>query len=220
MDFYQKDYDSLTATGNPENISARILHKSLERGLSKMAFPMVLEVGANRGEHSLFVKHAFNQYISSDLHVPAEGSEYSSDNRLTYETQNVEQLSYSSNTFDRVISTCLFHHLPNPEIGFIEVRRVAKIGGLISILLPTDPSISYRSLRSLATVLPAKRVGRAEEINLIHAREHRNHFYSLRNLLNHVFVRDSIDIIYPTKIPLTIFNPFLVYSIVKSATND
>jgi ubiquinone/menaquinone biosynthesis C-methylase UbiE len=46
------------------------------------------------------------------------------------ETQiaNVESLPFQDNSFDRVIATCLFHHLENPTKGFEQIRRVTKEG--------------------------------------------------------------------------------------------
>jgi phosphatidylethanolamine/phosphatidyl-N-methylethanolamine N-methyltransferase len=220
LDFYQNSYASLAATGDPRNFSAKILHAALESGLRGKTFKQVLEVGANRGEHSLFVKHNFEKYTASDLVLPEGGSEYTQDQRIVFDLQNVEHLTYSDEIFDRVVSTCLFHHIPNPEKGFAELRRVTKVGGLISILLPTDPCFTYRYLRYFATVIPAKRIGKDKEIQLIHAREHRNHFYGLRTLIHHTFDSDEIKVLYPTKIRVAAANPFLVFQIVKSSTND
>jgi ubiquinone/menaquinone biosynthesis C-methylase UbiE len=56
---------------------------------------------------------------------------------------DVENLPFEDAYFDRVISTCLLHHLENPEQGISEILRVVKSGGTIDILVPNDPSFIY-----------------------------------------------------------------------------
>src|SRR5699024_1302568 len=41
---------------------------------------------------------------------------------------------FSDNTFDFVISSCVFCSVPNPVAGFEEIRRVVKPGGKIIML--------------------------------------------------------------------------------------
>src|SRR5699024_2644057 len=45
-----------------------------------------------------------------------------------------ENLGFSDNTFDVVISSCVFCSVPNPVAGFKEIRRVVKHEGKIIML--------------------------------------------------------------------------------------
>ena len=65
-------------------------------------------------------------------------------------------------------------------------------GGLVSLLLPTDPGITYRMVRRITSLRRAKRHGLLEQARLIHAREHRNHYTSLMVLVRHVFREDVV----------------------------
>jgi ubiquinone/menaquinone biosynthesis C-methylase UbiE len=64
---------------------------------------------------------------------------------------DVEELPFKSESFDRVISTCLFHHLGNPLKGFEELRSVTRKGQTISILIPNDPGMMYRFLTGVTS---------------------------------------------------------------------
>jgi hypothetical protein len=71
-------------------------------------------------------------------------------------------------------------------------RRVIKPNGVISIALPNDPGIVYRLLRAMTTLRYARKVNKKTEIQLIHAKEHRNHFLSLEWLIREIFAKDEI----------------------------
>jgi SAM-dependent methyltransferase len=105
---------------------------------------------------------------------------------------NVENLPFANKSFDRVISTCLFHHLENPIKGFEQIRRVTKVGGKISILIPNDPGIVYRALRRITTLRNAKKLNLFTEAQIIHAIEHRNHYLGLESLLEYDFKNDEL----------------------------
>ena len=47
---------------------------------------------------------------------------------------DVENMSFDDNTFDTVITSCVFCSVPHPIIGLKEIRRVCKRGGKILML--------------------------------------------------------------------------------------
>jgi SAM-dependent methyltransferase len=117
-----------------------------------------------------------------------------------------------------VISTCLFHHLNDPFSGFSEIRRVTKVGGTASILIPNDPGIFYRILRSLTTNRNARKKGLKAEANLNHALEHRNHYLQLNALLREVFKSDRIiQNNYPFRIKGYDINALTTFHIVRTS---
>jgi ubiquinone/menaquinone biosynthesis C-methylase UbiE len=150
----------------------------------------VLEVGANQGEHLRYVVKDFSLYTMSDI----RNVELSiSDARVKFQQANLESLPFGDSIFDRVICTCVFHHVTNPERGFEEIRRVLKDGGTFSLMLPNDPGLAYRTFRRLTSLIKAQKLGILSEARLAHSREHRNHYLSLKVILEWVFRTDQIN---------------------------
>jgi SAM-dependent methyltransferase len=136
--------------------------------------------------------------------------------RVENQIADVESLPFADKSFDRVISTCLFHHLDNPIKGFEQLRRVTKDGGKVSILIPNDPGIVYRSLRRATTLQNAKKLGLYTEAEFIHAIEHRNHYLQLKTLLESQFKKDKIfSSSFPFKFSSYNLNALTVFHIHK-----
>jgi ubiquinone/menaquinone biosynthesis C-methylase UbiE len=109
----------------------------LETKLSNKHFSKVLEVGAGSGEHLEFINHGFETLVISDLtlpippgHILDKVKQHTDNGRIIeFKSENVENLSYSNSEFDRVIATCLLHHVEKPHDALLEIRRVTKNGG-------------------------------------------------------------------------------------------
>ena len=222
--FYTDRYSSVCVTAQ-NGLAAKSLHQSLELGHSKKHYSKVLEVGGNKGEHIPHVKHSFDRYVLTDLRKIDE-SELKAlffGSPVEFKIADCQDLPFESDSFDRVIATCLFHHLPDPEAAFSELRRVAKLsrGGVIDILIPTDPGMMYRIARQLTSLRKARSLGLYEEIQLTHAREHRNHCGALLKLLDHVFAEDSVSIRnYPFMIKSWNLNLFSAIRIQAKSEKD
>ena len=50
--------------------------------------------------------------------------------------EDVENLSFSDNTIDMIVSNDVFEHVPNPSTAFTECARVLKAGGLMLATIP------------------------------------------------------------------------------------
>jgi phosphatidylethanolamine/phosphatidyl-N-methylethanolamine N-methyltransferase len=213
-DFYQQIYGNLSATAIDGSLSNRVLHKSLELGLKNSSFANILEIGGNKGEHIKYVNCSYEKYVCSDLEIPKGEITQSFGPKVEFVIQNAESLTFESNSFDRVIFTCVLHHLSDPCIALRNARRVTKDGGLISIAVPNDPGLMYRFLRSLTTLRNSKKMNKFNEVQLIHAKEHRNHFLSLEWLIREAFVDDVIS---KVSIPFVFssynLNPLTIYQI-------
>jgi len=183
-------------------------------------FPQVLEIGAGTGEHLAFVRHDFERYVLTDLDAKtlevAKGklnSKYG--NKLQYETQSAEGLSYADNTFDRLIATHVLEHIYQPHLALKEWRRVVKNGGVLSILIPTDPGIAWRLGRHLG---PRKNaIAQGIAYDYVMAREHVNSCNNLIALLRHYFP-DRTEAWWPFPIPSIDLNLFFVcHAVVNKA---
>lgn len=191
--WYKNNYNKVNATAIEDSISFKVLHGLIEFGVKSTHGIKILEIGGNKGEHVYFVKPGWNSYLLTDINsIDASTENILKSVNVMFEIADAEKLEYADGTFDRVIVTCVMHHLANPEKAFREIRRVLKPGGKADILLPNDPGLVYRLLRNLTTVRKAKKVGLRAEVEIVHAREHRNHYLALEVLLKNVFKNDSV----------------------------
>jgi phosphatidylethanolamine/phosphatidyl-N-methylethanolamine N-methyltransferase len=140
-EFYSNGYLVGENPYTPRGAFHRISHQQLEQGVLG-GFPRVLEVGADKGQHYPFVKHSFDSYTMSDILQPA--FLLTQGDKIDYVVADVQNLPFENATFDRSISTCLLHHVQSVDRALREMDRVTKPGGLISILVPSDPGVLYR----------------------------------------------------------------------------
>jgi hypothetical protein len=77
----------------------------------------------------------------------------------------------------------------------MEIRRVTKVSGEISIALPTDPGTLNGLVKKLITYPKARRIG-IRNPEFIYALEHRNQAKGLVSLINEVFGEDDLNVRY------------------------
>jgi len=214
-EWYKVNYSRVNATAVSNSLANKVLHKLIEKPFKSNLGLEILEVGANRGEHLKFVHPDFLRYVMTDLR-PIVNLIQGGIARVENQIADVESLPFADKSFDRVISTCLFHHLENPIKGFEQLRRVTKDGGKVSILIPNDPGIVYRFLRRVTTLRNAKKLSLYTEAELIHAIEHRNHYLQLKTLLESQFKNDKILVSsFPFKFSSYNLNALTVFHIHK-----
>lgn len=93
---------------------------------------VILEIGTGRGEHFNFVRNDFKEYVLSDISSwgRSEIEEIlQTDVRTSFKLENIENLTFSDNTFDRVIVSCVLIHVDQPFLALEELKRVTKKGG-------------------------------------------------------------------------------------------
>jgi SAM-dependent methyltransferase len=217
-DWYRNHYSAVSATADGSFFHT-YMHRRMERRVdSTRSYDRVLEVGGNRGEHIPFVKHPFREYLLTDLHPPTLIPELAGDSRIRTEACDVADIPHPSASFDRVIATCLLHHVASPFKAAQEMRRVAAPGGLITILVPTDPGLAYRVGRALSSGRAARRRGLTDRYRLLGALDHPNHFLSIKEQVLHVFRDDRLSIDWsPWRVPSMSLNAFTVFSVSKSS---
>ena len=126
--WYKEQYQTCTYC-NAAGVSQKIMHKSIEKNhRSKKYFDSVLEIGANRGEHLQFVRHGFRSYVLTDINnfdiVDLSPTEQRKG--LKFQVEDACSLSFSSEYFDRVLCSCVLHHVLDAESALLELRRVLK----------------------------------------------------------------------------------------------
>ncbi|MFJ8581172.1 class I SAM-dependent methyltransferase [Micromonospora sp. NPDC093277] len=209
---WYEDHYSTTAATADGSLFERYLHRSMEAPYGpEVRYARVLEVGGNRGEHVPYVRHQFDEYLLTDLREPRPTERVAADPRIRVAACDVSELPYPDGGFDRVIATCLLHHLPDPFAALREMRRVAAPGGTVTILLPTDPGVVYRLGKALTSGRAARRQGIADLYQVVTALDHRNHFPSLLAQVRHVFGTDGVAVSWrPFRVPGWHLNAFSV----------
>lgn len=187
--FYREMYGDLV-DGGAVGIFHRLTHRSLERPYGpRDSFPRVIELGSGSGEHLPFVRHSFESYAMVDLRAPSEPSE---DPRVSYVEADVHALPLESDSCDRLIATCLLHHLAEPFRALEEMRRVVRPGGALSIMIVSDPGIAYRAIQRISSGRRYRKSGFADW-RALHAMEHRNHAWSLQQMIKYAFKDDTLQ---------------------------
>ena len=195
-DWYDASYEKVNLTGRPNSFSARKIHNLIEVGRPIGNFTKCLEVGSNNLSHLPFVRHAWDEYYLVDLRPKAKGDGHAEKilSGISFCQSDVHHLPFEDNKFDRVISTCLFHHLDDPLNAMRELKRVVKPGGVIDLFLPCDPGLFYRTIRFLTTGLRAKKLGLSLESRYMNAIEHRNHIKSLVLMFEYIYGPENLKV--------------------------
>ena len=211
--FYNEFYDSVICKAGFGARSVRSTHRDMESKYSQNEYEDCLELGGGNGEHLNFVKHDFKRYVLLDLRGSKLENPWRDDSRIHSLKGNAENVPFPDQTFDRIIVTCLLHHVQNPEKVLLEIRRLLKIGGMATIFLPCDPGFLVRLARSLTTARKASKIG-FKGYSLMIVREHRNHIGGLLTMLKFVFRSEKVTLQWrPFFVPSWNLNAYVVIHI-------
>jgi ubiquinone/menaquinone biosynthesis C-methylase UbiE len=115
----------------------------------------VLEIGAGVGTVSAFLSETYGMnVIGTDFdpkQIELARKLYPEGSRLQYAIEDATKLSYPNESFDLVIAHNVFHHLPQWEDAFGEVRRVLRPGGYLDWLDLEFSTPIRRLLNSVAS---------------------------------------------------------------------
>lgn len=192
----------------------RASHRLIERKFGpRDHFGSVLEIGAGTGEHIRFVRHGFDEYILSDINAKAlevaQAKLAGMDRgKVRFETQDESGLKYDDNRFDRVVAVHVLEHIYKPHLALKEWCRVLKTGGVLSVLIPTDPGLAWRLGRRLGPRRNALAAGIAYDY--VMAREHVNSCSNLVAILRHYFSNRQ-EVWWPLAFPSVDLNLFLAF---------
>lgn len=187
-------------------------HKALERTPFDIApNAKVLELGANLGEHLPYVKDNFSSYVLTDYRNTGFKT---TNTKVSFAVVDAQDLSFRDEGFDRVLMTCVLHHLSDPERCLREIRRVTKRNGLVSFTLPCDPGIAYRAAKFIGPYRHVSRQITQSDPRYLHYRQHKNHYPGLYSLVEEVFKKDKIKRYpWPLRFPSWNLNLFMTFQI-------
>ncbi|MCP9291076.1 methyltransferase domain-containing protein [Gracilimonas sediminicola] len=100
----------------------------------------VLDISAGTGYLAKYIQQndwEFGEFVLNDVSSEMLGKaqeKVGSDDRYRFTGYSAEQMSFETNSFDRVISMNAFHNYPNQEAVIQEVYRVLKPGGMFYLL--------------------------------------------------------------------------------------
>jgi len=200
-EYYESHYSAVVHTGLA-GIVQSAFHRAVESPFtSSKGFPTVVEVGATNAEHIPFVRHQFSRYVMVDIRDSGAAREAArvasvggrSVEFLVDDAQTLAALPQCS--VDRLVSMCLLHHLSEPDRALRRWRQVVRPGGTISIFLPCDPGLLWRTGRRFTTFRSAKRIGLDSTLlRYLNAIDHRNHVGSLLAMAKGVFADDRLRV--------------------------
>ena len=176
-------------------------HRLLEIHHSRDAnFKSVLEIGGGTGEHLAHVRHHFDTYMIIDISEIAEKNlvippSIPSD-KVHFILADASEMPFEDNCFDRVLGTCVLHHIPNLELAVLESRRVAKDGAYIDFYVPCDPGMIYRWARHWTSHFKQKKLMKLSwsEVKYLWATEHRNHYLGVIFTVREIFKDDEVEV--------------------------
>lgn len=211
---FSQIYDDSNYSGPLQSSVMRASHRLLEKAHGqKSHYGRVLEVGAGTGEHLPFVRHTFDEYVLTDLDaktldVARSKLGGSHSGRLVFEVQTGEGLAYPDDTYDRVVAIHVLEHIYQPHLALKEWFRVLKHGGVLSVLIPTDPGLAWRLGRHMGPRRNAIAQGIAYDY--VMAREHVNPCLNLIAILRHYFP-ESTESWWPLPVPSVDLNLFFAF---------
>lgn len=220
-EYYEKYFDDLCNSGI-QGKGSSFIHNKIEKYWKNTKPFKILEVGAGDGAHFKFTRidgAAEVQLTALDVRVPSQTISKldleTGSLAITWVQGNVEKIPLEDETFDRVTSTCLLHHVDDPLAAMLEMRRVTAISGEISIGLPTDPGLVNRFIKKMYTYRKARKLG-MENPAFVYSLDHQNHIFGLIEIAKYVFRNDDLSINYlPFKVKSANLNLLVVLKVVK-----
>lgn len=202
-DFENKWLSNYDSTNYGKGLSSSVLkktHSLIERDARlNDHYDVVLEIGAGTMAHFPRVRHGFDRYIASDNNANVVDwlRRQDWDDRVEVQKISGSALPYADESIDRVIATHVLEHVADPLDALHEWVRVLKPGGVLSLILPCDPGILWRTGRAFGPRRQGIKAGLPYDYYM--AVEHRNPIHNLRHIVDFHFP-DRVETWWPFKI--------------------
>ena len=189
-------------------------HKRMEK--SKKKKERVLEIGPGTHPHINYLKHEFDEYYVVDK-IKELSTFYENNKKVKFIHQEGDKLPFPDNYFDRVIISHCLEHIVYPEKVLLDIYAKLKVGGSVTIGLPTDPGIMWRVGKFIsANFLINKNYNFSKDkYYYFTAKDHVNSIFSLIPIIKKNFNKINFERFEPFKIPLIDFNLFYIIDIQK-----
>ena len=213
--FKKKIFKDLTSRYNSHAYSGLMgfFMNQCHRQLEKFDFPKniskVLEVGAGNAPHYKFIKHEYDEYHIVETSRTIIGN-YADNPKVIAANYDGKILPYEKEYFDRIIISHCLEHIVNPEAFLFEMMEKLKIGGILSISLPTDPGLLFRIGRLYLKIFSLRNKYKisSEKFDYMNATEHVNSIFGLSSIIKYNYKDCLKDYYLPFKIKLFDLNLF------------
>lgn len=118
----------------------KMIREDWRRDLLAGAYGDVLEAGVGTGANLSYYPSSIKSLIgvdfSSDMlkYAKQKASQLNASYKMELIEGDIQELPFPDNSFDTVVSTCVFCSVPDPIVGLEELRRVCKPDGQILML--------------------------------------------------------------------------------------
>jgi 2-polyprenyl-3-methyl-5-hydroxy-6-metoxy-1,4-benzoquinol methylase len=151
-ELYDKWHEEVGQQG--EDRSNSPWHLMAKQHLRKLADRKVLEIGCGRGGFSKYLLECGADLVAadfSDAAVAIAKQLLSNAPHCEAIVADIQDLPFSDNSFDVVVSLETLEHVPDPDKGLVELVRVTKPGGKLVISTPNYFGLLglYRTYREL-----------------------------------------------------------------------
>ena len=212
LKFYNTEYLNLSTRGL-NGLYHKYSHRRMENFVPKHTYKNTLELGIGNNQHKKYVLHSYSLYIGIDLQ-----SKFFSD--VEFVKGDVSFIPFKNNSVQRIIVTCLLHHVGSVIKVLREIKRIIdkESDFNITIIVPCDPGMLYRFFRFIVGNI--RKVKRNEEetvtARVIHYLEHTGSYPAIDTLIKYCFSEFHIlKRNYPLNLETWNFNLFSVYNISK-----
>jgi ubiquinone/menaquinone biosynthesis C-methylase UbiE len=125
-------------------MEALAMDRYRRRLIAQLQGTRVLEVGVGTGRNlSLYPDTAHVDAIDFSPRMLERARHRPARANIDLALMDVEQLEWPSESFDSVVSTCVFCSVPNPLRGLMEIRRVLRAGGRALFLEHMRPGAAW-----------------------------------------------------------------------------
>ena len=115
----------------------------------------VLEVGCSSGSLTQYLAERGFKPTGVDLSDNSVNIAQTKYPNLSFEKQDINQLTYANNSFDNVIAASVINIVADKQKALSEVIRVCKKGGKVSVLMP-NKSFTQQQFAQLLSSLKLK----------------------------------------------------------------
>ena len=193
-------------------------HTKLENNLPKENYNKILEIGPGPHPHFKYISHHFKKYyiLEKTIKVLKQYKKLNYDN-IIIKTYKSNKIPFQNNFFDRIIMSHVLEHIINPEEFIFDVMSKLKKGGVLSIALPTDPGLLWRSGRMFSKIFSINSTLNIspEKYDYINAKDHVNSIYSLYSIIRYHYKKKLIEQYLPFGIKFFDLNLFYNVHIIK-----
>ena len=182
----------------------------------------ILEIGPGFAPHYKYANLDFKEYHCIDNNSSEKLKNFYKNQlkNIFFKSYRGYSIPYENEMFDRIIISHCLEHIPDPEKFILEMLRVLKPGGHLSIALPCDNGILWRFGRYLMKKTFHKRKGLSElDINYVVAKEHINSIFQLLAILHKKFSVIN-EIFLPFRFKVPDLNLFYICQIQKKSSKN